>query len=424
MPSPHVLIIGGGIGGLALAQGLRKHNIPFTIFERDPTPIARAQGYRIRIASGGAQALYDCLDKELWDLFENSCAEMKFGFVTLNGLDGSEMQTQGPTSGGKMGPREAQDGFRKDSEKSSSSKVKPAYTVDRTIFRSLLLLNQAENVQFGKAFTHYETTSEGVTVFFADGTTASGTLLVGADGVASQVKKQLLPNHRYVDTNLRAIYGKTPINPALEAQFAPEAMKHMTVIKDPAGHLIFLEPIRFPPNFSEAINNRLPKYENYVYWVFGGTTETMGVPDEEFRQFSATEAADHSRKLTADWHSSFQPLFEMQNEEQAAPLRLLCSKPEKTDFSPNSQVTLLGDAAHAMMPASGSGANIALVDAALLVKLLVEKTQNGKAVDEEVMKTYWNGMWEQALPAVVGSAQGAAKLFGFKGFEGTKEVEL
>lgn len=42
---PTVLIIGGGLGGLALGQMLRKYNIPCRIFERDASSTARTQGW-------------------------------------------------------------------------------------------------------------------------------------------------------------------------------------------------------------------------------------------------------------------------------------------------------------------------------------------------------------------------------------------
>lgn len=43
----HVLIVGGGLGGLSLAQSLRKQGISFEVFERDADASARFQGWAI-----------------------------------------------------------------------------------------------------------------------------------------------------------------------------------------------------------------------------------------------------------------------------------------------------------------------------------------------------------------------------------------
>jgi flavin-dependent dehydrogenase len=49
------------------------------------------------------------------------------------------------------------------------------------------VLRDGVNVQIGKEFTHYETTPSGdVIAYFADGTTAKGSLIVGADGSRSR----------------------------------------------------------------------------------------------------------------------------------------------------------------------------------------------------------------------------------------------
>src|SRR5205807_5323015 len=64
----HVLIIGGGIGGLCLAQGLRRRGVSVAVYERDRTPDARLQGYRLSIEPPGSAALHDCLPPELWQI--------------------------------------------------------------------------------------------------------------------------------------------------------------------------------------------------------------------------------------------------------------------------------------------------------------------------------------------------------------------
>ena len=43
----HVLIVGGGLGGLGLAQSLRKQGISFEVFERDENADSRFQGWAI-----------------------------------------------------------------------------------------------------------------------------------------------------------------------------------------------------------------------------------------------------------------------------------------------------------------------------------------------------------------------------------------
>jgi 2-polyprenyl-6-methoxyphenol hydroxylase-like FAD-dependent oxidoreductase len=47
--SPHVLIVGAGLGGLTLAQALRKKGISFEVFERDNSAADRVQGWAIGI---------------------------------------------------------------------------------------------------------------------------------------------------------------------------------------------------------------------------------------------------------------------------------------------------------------------------------------------------------------------------------------
>ena len=71
------------------------------------------------------------------------------------------------------------------------------------------------------------------------------------------------------------------------------------------------------------------------------------------------------------------------------------------------------------MPAGGLGANIALLDAASLVKIIAKE-----GISDETMQKYGDQMWRQALPSIEHSAMGASKLLGFKGFESAKEIDF
>jgi 2-polyprenyl-6-methoxyphenol hydroxylase-like FAD-dependent oxidoreductase len=61
-------ISGGGLGGLALAHALRRGGLDVAVYERDPSPRLRNQGYRIHIDRDGNAALAACLPPEVLDL--------------------------------------------------------------------------------------------------------------------------------------------------------------------------------------------------------------------------------------------------------------------------------------------------------------------------------------------------------------------
>src|SRR5690348_2800367 len=64
-----VVIVGAGLGGLCLAQGLRRAGVEVAVYERDAALDARRQGYRLHLDGRAAQGLHACLPPELYELF-------------------------------------------------------------------------------------------------------------------------------------------------------------------------------------------------------------------------------------------------------------------------------------------------------------------------------------------------------------------
>src|ERR1700722_4174859 len=88
MVTPRVLISGAGIGGLSLAQGLKKARVPFHVFESDFEDEFPRDDYRIRINEDGAAALEEVFTAELWAEFERTCALTEPSMTVVNALDG------------------------------------------------------------------------------------------------------------------------------------------------------------------------------------------------------------------------------------------------------------------------------------------------------------------------------------------------
>ncbi|KAF7955968.1 hypothetical protein EAE96_004889 [Botrytis aclada] len=403
MSQPKILIAGAGLGGLCLAQGLKKAGIDFHVYERDQASDYRLQGYRIRIHSEGTDALQQCLPDDIYQLFEDTCAEMRLG-------PGSQAD---PLTGEILPPQPQQFG------KGPPPMFRNARTVDRRVFRDVLLTGLENHVSFGKEFSHYTTNNrDSITITFADHTSATGSLLIGADGVHSRVRKQFLPSHIPLDTGGRIIYGKTPLSPNLTSTFPSAMLKSMSIIRDPHGpvpSITLLEPITFSPptESSPPLPIALPK--PYIYWV----TSTQETDLARLPTPISSLSLSLSQTLTSHFHPSLRPLFTHQSPISThTSLLPITTHPSPLPTWPSTPtLTLLGDAAHAMPPTGASGCVTALRDAGNLVRLLVERgVKDGVALYEEEMREYGSATIERSVEAAV-------QMFGFKAREEWRNVE-
>ncbi len=194
----HVLVIGGGIGGLCLAQGLKKAGISVGVYERDLSSSSRLQGVRIHIDPDGSTALHECLPESLWEIFDSTGGDFSRGFTMLNEKLELLMSFRQPPSMGEVVARHR--------------------SVSRMSLRQILLAGLGDAVHFDKRFERYERRADGrIVAFFEDGSTAEGNVLVAADGVNSRVRQQYLPGNDPVDTGAISLGGRIPLTDGVMA---------------------------------------------------------------------------------------------------------------------------------------------------------------------------------------------------------------
>jgi 2-polyprenyl-6-methoxyphenol hydroxylase-like FAD-dependent oxidoreductase len=299
-----IAIIGGGPGGLTLARILHVRGIDAVVYERDAAPDARSQGSMLDLHTDSGQAAL-------------RAAGLEREFLAAARREGQDLRMLDHT--GTM--------LLQEDTPDDAPMLRPE--IDRADLRDILLGSLPEQtVRWGSAFTH----AEGQRLYFADGSTSTCELLVGADGANSRVRPLL-----------------TDIEPSYEGKVIVGS-----VIRDAD---------RTEPELAAMVGRG-------NYWVFGpdrmlgaqrngNGVITVSISIRGPIDPDPAAVVD----LPGDWAPQFRRLLAACDEPFVVrPTYLL---PVGLRWPRRSGVTLLGDAAH-LMPSHGEGANQAMLDAAEL----------------------------------------------------------
>lgn len=379
---PHVAIIGGGIGGVALAVACLHRGIPFSLYERDSGFDTRSQGYGLTLQQA-------------------SKAIEGLGLFTLDQGVVSTRHLVHTTAGKVIGEW----GVRK--WMASGVNTSPKRTnihIARQSLRLALLdqLGSHDVVQWGHQLVDVQTSEdEKVNLSFnVDGTMkqVQADLVVGADGIRSAVRQLLMDEEvtplRYLGCIV--ILGICPLADlnGLESELLDGA----TVFQTANGN----ERIYMMPYDSDS-----------VMWQL-----SFPMPEAEAKVLSeqgAQALKDEACRRT-QWH---QPIPQILAATQPS---LVSGYPvyDRALLTPErlakvGQATVIGDAAHPMSPFKGQGANQALLDALALARGIAKGCRalskwREVGIRESVLSEFEAEMLARSAVKVKGSAEAAAFL--------------
>ncbi|KAJ5124077.1 FAD/NAD(P)-binding domain-containing protein [Penicillium bovifimosum] len=364
----HVLIVGGGLGGLSLAQCLRKQGISFEVFERDANSQSRPQGWAIAIHSIIDQ-LAEAFPSDMPDLKEatNHLAPLKLP---------AQIGLYFPNREGRLGVQD--------------SPELPIVRSERRRLRDWLSTNIP--IQWNKRVSKIQSDDDGVTVFFEDGTSAKGDILVGADGIKSVVRENL--TQRTSDEMLKLV----PIAAIVgELDLSGEAFKRQLAL----GHsaYIFVSPDLGFWNFGGLHHVHPDGVSGRHYWMYMEPDPNVAEPNHWLQTATREEKLNYVLKKVSKMPPKFREIFE------STPASGIKEEPHiwrdlELESLPAGRVILVGDAAHAMTPFRGEGGYHTFIDCLELSRILGKIDSTDIAAVKEAVAGYNAEMLERGVEAV------------------------
>jgi len=323
MAKHKILIAGAGLGGLAAASFLMKEGHDVEVYEQAPK--LEEVGAGIQISANAMHALRSLGLEEA---------------ITKVGVRPEAYEFRLHDTG-ELIQRFAL------SEEHERLHGAPYTQLHRADFHGILADRarafKPDVVQLNKRTTGFTESADGVTLNFADGTSAKGDILIGADGLKSAVRKQIVGEVPATYTGDAAWRIIVPVE-RLPKNFLPQVM---SVFMGPGGHVV-------------CYYLRGGALLNFV-----GIVETDDVSDESWTQKMPWE------QLKADyvgWHPALQAVIDNADKDKCYRWSLHNRLPIKNWST--QRTTLLGDSAHATLPYLAQGAVMAIEDGAVLARAL------------------------------------------------------
>src|ERR1700728_3057823 len=313
-----VTIIGAGLGGRTLARVLHVHGIPAILYEAEASADVRTQGGQLDIHEYNGQLA-----------LEAAGLTGQFRAIIHEGGEATRMLDE--------------HGTVLLDQPSASSAGRPE--VLRGDLRRILIGSlPAQTIQWGKKLTGASALRGGRhELTFADETTVTTSLLVGADGAWSKVRPLLSDaTPEYTGTTFIETYlhGADERHPATAEAVGGGAMYALTPGKGIVAH-----------REAGDILHTYVELNRSAEWIAG---------------IDFTDAAAAAVRVAAEFDGLAPALTALITDGQTAPVaRMIYTLPDGHRWDRVPGVTLLGDAAH-LMPPSGDGANLAMLDGAQL----------------------------------------------------------